>query len=318
MEAFLVVSRFAQVSAAMLLLGTSLFGIQFQRGSVATPDTRRAFDHWQRPMLLSAAAIALTSSIAWLDIEAGMMGGSWADAANLQTVSTVLFETRFGHVWTWTLASAAILLFVLSMPRGGGQTTLWTALIAGLSAFLIASSAWTGHAVMHGGLTGAIHSMVQVVHVLAASAWLGSLPALGFALHKARRDGQAAWRDSARRILPRYSRMGYLAVGLIVLTGCLSSWFMVDSVDALFSTAYGRILIAKIGLFVLMVSVAAVNRLVLTPRILDSKGTTVVAERAVHQLWRNVAIEQFLGLSIIAVVSVLGTVAPAMSGHMEM
>ena len=318
MEAILVMARFAQFSSTMLLLGTSLFLIQFGRGRVAIPEIRSAFCYWQRPVLGWAVAIALVSSFAWLDIEAGLMGGHWSDAANLRTLSAVLFQTQFGHVWKWTLASAAVLSFVLSVPSDGRQTTLWAVLVAGLSAFLLASSSWTGHAVMHRGAAGAIHLAVQAIHVVAASAWLGSLPALGFVLLKARTEGQAAWRDTARYILPRYSRMGYVVVSLILLTGCLNSWFMVDSIEALFSTIYGRILIAKIGLFVLTVGVAVVNRFVLTPQVIKRTSHTLAPEVAFQRLWRNVAIEQVLGLTIIAVVSVLGTLAPAMSSHMEM
>jgi putative copper resistance protein D len=108
--------------------------------------------------------------------------------------------------------------------------------------------------------------------------------------------------------------MGYLAVGLILLTGCLNSWFMVDGIDALFSTTYGRVLIVKVGLFVLMVCVALFNRFALTPELLKPKAKTLMTETAFARLWRNVAIEQLLGLSIIAAVCVLGTLPPAMAG----
>lgn len=318
MEAVLVISRFALFSAAMILVGTSLFLLEFEREKAPIPEIRRVLRQWHRPVLVSAAAISLVSSVMWLGIEAGLMGGSWSDAANLQTLDLVLFETRFGHVWVLTLAFTAILLLVLSTSRGRGPTTLWTVLIAGLSALLVATSSWTGHAVMHSGPAGIVHLSVQTIHVLAASAWLGSLPALGFVLCKARTERQAEWHNTARHILPCYSRMASLAVALILLTGCLSSWFMVDSIDALFGSAYGRILIAKIGLFVLMVGVAAVNRFVLTPAIVRPEPNGRSPEAAVWRLGRNVAMEQLLGLSVVAAVSVLGTIAPAMSTHMEM
>jgi len=112
--------------------------------------------------------------------------------------------------------------------------------------------------------------------------------------------------------------MGYLAVGLVLLTGCIDTWFMVDSFGALFSTSYGRILVAKISLFLLMMGVAAVNRFVLTPTIMHSGSNVTAAEASLRQLRRTVVLEQILGVSIIVLVSVLGTVAPPMPGHMEM
>lgn len=112
--------------------------------------------------------------------------------------------------------------------------------------------------------------------------------------------------------------MGYLAVGLVLLTGCIDTWFMVDSFEALFTTSYGLILVAKISLFLLMVGMAAINRCVLTPAIMHSGSNVTAAEVSLRQLQRTVAFEQILGLSIIVLVSVLGTVAPPMPGHMEM
>lgn len=313
MESALAISRLAQFGGVMLIFGSSLFRLRF-----GVESQERVFVHWYRRALIACAIVTMVSSLAWLDIEAGTMGGDWSDAASPRTVATVLFQTKFGHVWQWNLVVAAILLCVALASATIQRLKSWTGLVVGLSAVLIATSAWTGHALMHSGLTGAIHPFVQVVHVLAAAAWLGSLPALGFALHSVRKAELAVPRYAAQHLLRGYSRMGYVAVGLVLLTGCLNTWFMVDSFEALFSTLYGRILGAKIGLFLLMVGVALVNRFVLTPAIVNSRSSVATMEASLRQLRRNVALEQILGLLIIAAVSVLGTTAPPMPGHMEM
>ena len=267
---------------------------------------------------VSTSVGALVSSAMWLEIEAVIMGEGWANALHAKTISTVLFQTEFGGAWSWHLAFGVVALALILSARGRLGNTRQDILLIGISAALVASAAWAGHAMMHKGAAGLAALTTQVIHLLAASAWLGSLPALAYVLYRARSDRQDAWRTTARYILPRYSWAGYAAVALILLTGCVNSWFMVDSIEALFSTTYGRILIAKIGLFILMVGVATFNRFVLMPKVLKPKSNTRAAEAAFRRLRRNVAIEQVLGLSIIAVVSVLGTVAPAMPGHMEM
>jgi putative copper export protein len=66
-----------------------------------------------------------------------------------------------------------------------------------------------------------------------------------------------------------------------------------------------------------MVALAMANRFSLMPKIAESGPNGVAVEANLRRLWRNVALEQGLGVSIIAVVSVLGTLAPAMS-HMAM
>ena len=101
--------------------------------------------------------------------------------------------------------------------------------------------------------------------------------------------------------------MGYVAVAFVAVTGIVNAILLVGSIDGLTGTDYGRVLLIKIALFVLLVAVAIINRLILVPRIGREKklstGTTA--------LFWTVGIEQVLGLAIIAVVSILGTLPPA-------
>jgi mono/diheme cytochrome c family protein len=64
--------------------------------------------------------------------------------------------------------------------------------------------------------------------------------------------------------------------------------------------------VLKIALVIAMVAVAAINRLVLVPRLQDAVG----AERVLGRLWRNGLIEIAFGLAIMAVVGALGTMPP--------
>lgn len=317
-EVILVASRFVEFATSMLLFGALAFRPYVRAGFAEAPEVYDELDAWLRPVLAAAAVLALVASVAWLDIEAVSMGAGWADAVNIRTISAVLIQTEFGGAWMWHLAFGAAMLALFFFVGWRHKGIAQNILLMGMSAALLASSAWAGHAVMHNGAAGAVLLTIQVVHLLAASAWLGSLPALGYVFHRAQRDqaDRSSWRIAARHILPRYSQAGYLAVGLILLTGCLQSWFMVDNVDALFRTTYGHILIVKIALFVLMVSVAIINRFVVTPDAARQKPSALMTEMAFKRLWRNVALELSLGISIIAVVSVLGTLAPAMSGPM--
>jgi hypothetical protein len=91
------------------------------------------------------------------------------------------------------------------------------------------------------------------------------------------------------------------------LLGAINTLFLVGSLDAMFDTTYGRLLAFKILLFLVMVVVALVNRFRLAPRI----SREVSALRA---LGRTVALEQGLALAVLAIVSVLGTWAPAFYG----
>jgi copper resistance protein D len=167
---------------------------------------------------------------------------------------------------------------------------------------------------MRNGWAGRTDMAVQTMHILAASAWLGSLPALGHVLFEARGNQTGAWHAVARDVLPRYSRAGYAAVGLIFLTGSFNSWTLVANIHDLVGSTYGRILLAKIGLIGLMVALALVNRFGLAPVVTKRGSTALEIRMSLSTLRRTVAFEQLLGLMVLGAVSVLGTIAPSMMG----
>ena len=101
------------------------------------------------------------------------------------------------------------------------------------------------------------------------------------------------------------------AVATLVGSGLINSWFLVGSPSNLVATAYGQLLLAKLVLFAGMLGLAIVNRFWLVPAL--TKGATesvISAER----LRRHVLAEQSIGFLVILIVSVLGTMEPAL-GH---
>ncbi|HZT51910.1 MAG TPA: copper homeostasis membrane protein CopD [Stellaceae bacterium] len=305
-EPALVAVRLVAFVSGMVLLGSPVFvlGLAARFGPEAAP--RRDFAHWLGRVLPLAAAAALGAAALWLDLVAAIMGGGWGQAIDPHTIALVLSDTAFGRAWAWHLGfGVALLGLVLVAPPRAGPATALAALLAAL---FLASTAWAGHAVMHPGLRPLA---VQVVHLLAGGLWLGSLPALFHLLARARASGAADWHAAAIDMLPRYSGAGYGAVALVLLTGMMNSAALVGGMGALATTPYGRVLLVKIALVLLMVGVAAWNRVRLVPRIgaLEPGGDGVAAVRA---LGRSVALEQALGVLVLAAVSLLGTLPPAL------
>ena len=116
----------------------------------------------------------------------------------------------------------------------------------------------------------------------------------------------------ARAAVLRFSTLGIVAVGTLLVTGIVNTWYLAGSIEALTGTYYGQLLLAKIALFFAMVAIAAVNRQWLTPRLMRSAGETERATLgAISRLRRNAVIEALAGAAIICIVAVLGTKAPA-------
>jgi len=283
-----ILLRLIHFAAAMAAFGAAAF-----RFYVPRHDAR--FDRWLARLIQSAAALAFLAALALVPTTAARMAGSTAAGFDPTTLATVLTGTAFGHVWCWHLAFAAALV-VAALRRPG-------AIVLALSGLSLASLAWTGHAAMMSGLPGLGHELNQTLHLLAAGAWLGGLTPLYALLRRAAPDD-----PTIPDAVAHFSQMGYAAVAVIAVTGVVNSCLLVGSLGALVGTAYGRLLTVKIALYFAMVAIALVNRLSLAPRL-------AVEGAAPAALARSVIIEQALGLGVLAIVSVLGTWAPAAMRH---
>jgi putative copper resistance protein D len=74
-------------------------------------------------------------------------------------------------------------------------------------------------------------------------------------------------------------------------------------------SAYGILLLAKVGVFIGMLGLAAANRFHLTPALSQGLASGQPAS-AIAELRRSVFLETAAGLSILVLVGILGTLAP--------
>ena len=80
-----------------------------------------------------------------------------------------------------------------------------------------------------------------------------------------------------RIAVQRFSTLGVVAVSTLAATGIVNTWVLAGSIPALLGTDYGQLLLVKIALFLVMVATAAVNRLVLTPRLMQKSDPAAAA-----------------------------------------
>jgi putative copper resistance protein D len=126
----------------------------------------------------------------------------------------------------------------------------------------------------------------------------------------ASRAGDQASAAIAADATRRFSLLGMISVAAILATGVVNTYEILGASALSLGTDYNRLLLAKIGLFLAMVVVAAVNRLRLTPRL---SGDRDLGD-AMRQLRRNTLTETGLGVLILVIVAVLGRMTPHMHG----
>jgi putative copper resistance protein D len=313
--------RAVHFAATLLVAGVAFFKVFIAEPAFrkAGADTRvtAIVRLWLRRMAWTGFALAVLSGAAWLVVTAAAMSDEpLGDVISNGVLSTVLTQTTFGHDWLIrsVLACSLAAAFVPFLAARTAKPVWLDAVAVILAAALAGTLAWAGHAAGGLGVEALVHPVADVLHLIAAAAWIGALPPLLVLLATVGDDdGSIAL---ARTATVRFSTLGIFSVGTLVFTGIINTWYLVGSVQAMVETDYGRLLLEKIAIFVGLVILAAANRLWLTPQLLKQDDAGAI-RGTLFQLRYHVALEVAAGACIILIVAVLGTMHPGLHVHVH-
>ncbi|CAO3416319.1 hypothetical protein [Azospirillum doebereinerae] len=237
------------------------------------------------PQLAAVAALAVPLNLA-------MAGALLTDG------SPLALDSWRAALTSTSGASAGIALAGLALLALGLWTQRRAALLAG-ALVTVAALAATGHAATAPprGLAGPLVAL----HGVAAAFWLGALPPLLAVLR------HAPALDSAR-LVRRFSRGALAAVAALVLAGVGLSLLQLADPAAIAGTVYGQLWLAKMVGVALLLGLASVNRLRLTPAL--ETGSRSARDHARRLLSLSVASEMVVMGLVVALTAGLGTTPP--------
>jgi putative copper resistance protein D len=299
----LIAVRAVHFAATAVAAGALIFrAVVTEPASAAAPEAAAVLAAQVRQVVWTSFVIAVVTGLGWLLLLTMQITGlSLWDALAQEGLSTVVEVTQFGQVTVIRLALAVLLAISLAGERV--WPLRWLTLLSALA--FAGAIAWTGHAGSTAGDLGVLHLVSDVLHLWAASAWIGGLVLLAGLVKSSARHQSPAWRKLELEAVTRFSMLGMVAVATLVLSGAINAWIIVGTWQVLLATAYGQLLLVKIAVVALMVAFACVNRFWLTPRL----AATVVADASL-QLARNSGLEFALGLAVFAIVGALGLQHP--------
>jgi len=278
-----ILLRLALYVDLLLLFGLALFG----RYSV---DAVLRF----RPMLRGMALIGALLSVASLVLMTRAMSGETQFAALWPHLQMMVLETDVGLAWALRMIA---LIAVMIWPG------LWLAPMAG--AVALASLAWSGH----GAMDNAWHLLSDILHLLAAGAWLGAMLALILMSRLDALLSEARIRSLADSV-KRFEGVGAAIVLILSVTGVANYLFIVGpTLGEILLGTYGILLAIKVALFGGMLVLAALNRFHLGP-LLEQSLRAGQHQVAANALRRSVASELVIALLIVGLVAWLGTLSP--------
>jgi len=254
-----------------------------------------------RGLLIGAGLICVPLSIFGFLLNVADMAGVSLNAVDWNLALTILTSSTLGLAFIARCLAA----LVYSVLMGKGRPN--TAMIAGGMAAI--TLAWSGHGGSSQGALGVVRLIGDMLHLLAASAWVGALVLFILTLFSVRpSSGYDAQRSGA--LLSAFALPGTIIVGTLLLTGISNMLFIAppSAWPQMAKGSYGRAMFIKLVLFFGMLSLATINRFVLTPRLLEGDGNHAVNVRAAKI---SIAAETVAGIAILALVAWLGMLDPA-------
>lgn len=306
--------RAVHFAATILVTGVVFFSVFISEPAFrkAGGDERvaTAVRTWLARFVWIGSLATVVSGAAWLlFVAARMVDLPLVETFSGPAVLTVLTRTDFGRDWMVRLVLTVLLSGVLfpsifnRLVKSRGTIFVVVLFAAGL----VGTLAWAGHGAAGTGFNGSVHLTADILHLVAAAAWVGSLVPLAVLLGAAARSRDEFSARMAREAVLRFSTLGVVSVGMLLASGIINTLMLAGSVAALVGTDYGRLLLLKIALFVVMLTIAGVNRIVLTPRLVRAQSSS---QYLLRQLRNNSLIEAAIGAIILVIVGVLGTLPP--------
>ena len=287
-----VLLRAVTLATQTLAVGGVIFMLVVARPLHLTEDqSANAMQRsWKRLVALSALGLAAAQVIslsinsavlmATADLSLGeVVGASFflAGAVSVMaSVSLALVARDSIHLeWHWALALAVV---------------------------IIAASVMTSHAVSRTEDQAPL-AAATALHQAATAAWVGGLPYLLLGLRRRPDEGVS------EAITRRFSRLAMVAVAILATAGLVLSLFYIDSPAAIYGTAYGLMVSAKVVLFGVLLLLGALN----FSMVRRSRVATVLFER----LRCLAEAEVGIGFTVILAAASLTSVPPAVDLQAE-
>ena len=288
------ISRFIMYLAALVAAGVAFF-LAFIHD--------HAEDRWRIvPFVRIGSILALLSAIGIVMSQAALLTGKGAGAVTDSTVLRDVLNQNLG--WSLALLMIGLAAVHLSTDIPKKVVSQSLALYGGL-AVTVSFAVW-GHATELSPT--AISLAADAIHATAAALWLGGL--VGLVMVLSVRTPETV--RTTAGIIGRFSRMAFWSVIALTLAGLtLTITGSGASLNSILTTTWGQLVLAKIGLTLIIVLIAAWNRRTLVPSLTSPTENT--GELAVRwaTLLRTIRAEAVLLVAVVALTAIVVNVPPA-------
>ena len=166
------------------------------------------------------------------------------------------------------------------------------------SLILIATTTMMGH-----GASTELEAawILDYAHNLLSSIWIGGVIFFAFvALPTISKTDDALRNKITLSLIPRFSGIFIIAIGILIITGPTLLWFLDDNVGALTESTYGKLIMIKIGLAVAMIAFGGMYQVKFLKNPSNYESLNIS-----KRISKPLKLEAGLGIALLAVVALL-------------
>ncbi|HWO02883.1 MAG TPA: CopD family protein [Blastocatellia bacterium] len=204
-------------------------------------DSASALTRSTRRLITWSAAILAVNQLSYVLLNSAMLI-STADLSPVEVIGANFFVAGVATI----LAAVGIALLIRAPIR---PATPWLLLLA---VVVLGASVITSHAVSRVEHRIPI-AAAGALHQAATASWIGGLPYLLIALVRCSSD------RARQAVASRFSKVAMISVGVLAGAGIALSVFYIDSLEAVYGTAYGVMVLSKVALFGLLLALGGMN-----------------------------------------------------------
>ncbi|MGH3426833.1 MAG: CopD family protein, partial [Mycobacteriales bacterium] len=276
----------------------------------AAADATRAFYRRFGRLLAFAVVLGIVVSVLGTLLQGASAAGVSLWASLKGPIIRDTLHSRFGTVWGLRVIDWVLLGALLTAASRLPRARRWLSVPIGAGALYLAMTpAFAGHPSIQSPV--AVFFPTNVVHVLAASIWVGGIACFLLALPAA--TGRLAPENRSRLLLGTMARFSPFALGAVVaiaVTGVIQAYIDVRSVEALFNTTYGLLVVAKVVLLLTLIGFGFQNRQRIIPALKGVVERVTAPGRIGVAARRSFRGELTLMLTVFGVTAALVSYAP--------
>ena len=220
----------------------------------------------------------------------------------LETSVINVIQTNFGNVWIIRMVITVILLglwFGMDRKKKLSVKNKIPMLVVTLG--LIGTSSLIGH----GAASGEIPAFIlDYIHNFVAAVWIGGIIYFVFTLLPTFSQLEESKREKMTLVLiPRFSIVFIIAVGIVIITGPTLMWFLESNVGLITESVYGKLIFVKIAIAAIMVGIGGYLQFKMQNKAEKDLQTNSIA---IHRkLRRSLKYDVILGIALLGVVALL-------------